>query len=381
MDVGALEGYSTAERADAIDQLHGLMSATHAQLLELVADYDRRQDWREDGATSMADWLVARLGLAHRQAREWVRVARSLDEMPTLAAAFGEGRLCFDQLAPATKLADPETEAAVAERARGCSAAQLDAAARRGRPVPTKEANDAHRRRSLRLWWDEEGGVLRISGRLADAEGAVVATAIGRLAEVAGPDPVTKLYEPYESRCADALVELASTNLATAADGDTATVVIHADPVVMGGGDVLAEIEAGPQISTETARRLACDARWHLVAEGGTGEALGLGRSRRQVPRWLARQLRRRDRGCRFPGCARARWLHAHHLVHWADGGPTDPANLVMLCGHHHRLIHEGGWRIEGHPGDELCFVHPAGEVLSTRPPPLRPEVRERLLA
>jgi hypothetical protein len=381
MDVGALQGCSTAERADAIDQLHGLMSATHAQLLALVADYDRREDWREDGATSMADWLVARLGLSHRHAREWVRVARSLEELPTLAAAFGEGRLCFDQLAPATKLAGPETEAAVAERARGCSAAQLEAAARRARPVGTEETNEAHRRRALRLWWDEEGGVLRISGRLADAEGAVVATAIGRLATAAGPDPVTRLYEPYESRCADALVELASTNLASAADADTATVVIHADPAVLAGGEGLAEIEGGPQVATETARRLACDARWQLVAEGESGEALGLGRQRRQVPRWLARQLRRRDRGCRFPGCARARWLHAHHLLHWADGGPTDPANLVMLCGHHHRLIHEGGWRIEGHPGDELAFVHPGGTVLTTRPPPLRPDVRERLLA
>jgi hypothetical protein len=157
--------------------------------------------------------------------------------------------------------------------------------------------------------------------------------------------------------------------------------VIHAEPVVLGGGDGLAEIEGGPQIAGETARRLACDARWQLVAEGPSGEALGLGRQRRQVPRWLARQLRRRDRGCRFPGCARARWLHAHHLIHWAEGGPTDPANLAMLCGHHHRLIHEGGWRIEGHPGDELGFVHPGGQVLTTRPPPLRPEVRERLLA
>src|SRR5437660_12358609 len=144
MDVAALEGCSTAERADAIDQLHGLMSAAHAQLLTLVADYDRRQDWREDGATSMADWLVARLGLSHRQAREWVRVARSVEEMPTLAAAYGEGRLSFDQLAPATRLAGPGTEAAVAEQAAGHSAAQLEAAARRRRPVSTAQANEAH---------------------------------------------------------------------------------------------------------------------------------------------------------------------------------------------------------------------------------------------
>jgi hypothetical protein len=67
--------------------------------------------------------------------------------------------------------------------------------------------------------------------------------------------------------------------------------------------------------------------------------------------------------------------------VFWGKGGPTDPDNLVMLCGYHHRKLHEGGWRIEGDPGDELRFVNPFGRVLSTRPAPLRDEVRERVLA
>src|SRR5207248_2712461 len=107
MDVGALEACSSAERADAIDQLHALVTVTHSQLLQVVAECDRREDWREDGATSMADWLVARLGIAHRTAREWVRVARSLEELPKLAETFAEGGLSFDQLVPVTRLASP----------------------------------------------------------------------------------------------------------------------------------------------------------------------------------------------------------------------------------------------------------------------------------
>jgi hypothetical protein len=192
---------------------------------------------------------------------------------------------------------------------------------------------------------------------------------------------VSGVYDDFESRCADALTELASTDLAVEADADKASVVVHTDPSTLGGGEGWAEIEDGPPISAETARRLACDSRWQLVAEDNAGQALGLGRKTRQVPRWLARQLRRRDGGCRFPGCGRARWLHSHHLRHWAQGGPTDPSNLVTLCGYHHRLLHEGGWRVEGRPDGELRFVHPGGTSLSTRPAPLRPEVRERILA
>ncbi|HEY1633916.1 MAG TPA: DUF222 domain-containing protein, partial [Acidimicrobiales bacterium] len=344
MDVGVLEGCSTAEVADGIDQLHALTSATHAQLLRLVADYDRREAWREDGATSMAAWLVARLGIAHRHATEWVRVARRLEELPAIAASYSEARLSFDQLAPLTKLAGPETEQAMAEQAPACTAAQLEAAARRARPVSTAEANESHRRRGVRMRWDDKRDWLWLSGPLAAAEGAVVERAIVRLAEAAPPDPVSGVYDPFESRCADALVELASTSLGANADADTPSIVVHSEPSVLGGSDGWAEIEDGPPIAAETARRLACDSRWQLVAEGPDGHAIGLGRRTRQVPRWLSRQLRRRDGGCRFPGCQRTRWLHAHHLRHWAQGGSTDPDNLVMLCGYHHRLLHEGGW-------------------------------------
>jgi hypothetical protein len=379
MNAGDLDETSTAEQADAIDQLHGLMTAAHSQLLDVVAHYDRNESWAEDGATCMVDWLVARLSIAHRSAKDWVRVARALEDLPGISACYSEGRLSFDQLVPLTKLATPDTDQALAEQAPGWSVAQLELAVRRAKPVTNNEANDAHRRRYLRMRFDDDRS-FRISGRLADAEGAVVEAALAALANAAQPDPATGVYDPFESRLADALVEMASTDLAEEADADRASVVIHMEAEVVGGGEGGAEIEDGPAISAETARRLACDSRWQLVAEEA-GQALGVGRRTRQVPRWLSRQLRRRDGGCRFPGCARKRWLHAHHILFWGKGGPTDPDNLVMLCGYHHRRLHEGGWRIEGDPEDELRFVNPQGKVLSTRPAPLRDEVRERVLA
>ena len=81
-----------------------------------------------------------------------------------------------------------------------------------------------------------------------------------------------------------------------------------------------------------------------------------------------------------IPGCERARWVHAHHLVHWANGGPTDLDNLATLCGYHHRLVHDGGWRIEGSPNGDLIFIRPDGRPYQPRPHPLRQEVRERLI-
>ncbi len=140
------------------------------------------------------------------------------------------------------------------------------------------------------------------------------------------------------------------------------------------------EVEGGPVLSAEAARRLACDARVQTVVEGPGGFAVGIGRAARTVPPWLARGVRHRDQGCRFPGCERTCWVHLHHLVHWADGGATDLENLVTLCGHHHRLVHEGGWRVAGHPDRQLTFLRPDGRTFRPGPEPLRSEVRRRLV-
>ena len=95
----------------------------------------------------------------------------------------------------------------------------------------------------------------------------------------------------------------------------------------------------------ETARRLACDANVVRVVTGGASEPLDVGRASRTVSPAQRRALTIRDRGCVFPGCDRPPgWCDGHHIVHWADGGPTDLANLALLCHHHHKAMHEGGW-------------------------------------
>src|SRR5262245_28951017 len=87
------------------------------------------------------------------------------------------------------------------------------------------------------------------------------------------------------------------------------------------------------------------------MLETRDGEPLAVGRKTRTISPALRRALKRRDGGCRFPGCVNTRFVDGHHIVHWADGGETSLDNLVLLCRHHHTLLHEGGYGVvrEGH--------------------------------
>lgn len=381
MDQAFLKSRPAGELEDAIGQLHGACAAVHHSLLELICAYEDKGAWKDDGAGSMADWLACYLGVSFSTAREWVRVARALESLPALSQAYLEGRLSFDQVKALSRVATKETEQELIEQALGMNAAQIEMLARSMRRIPLSTAEEAYHGRSLRLFFNEETRWWRVSGRLCDSDGAVVEKALEHLADKAGPDPVSGLFDPGDSRMADALVELSSTYLGVEGDADRATVVVHVDLKTLRDGEGVAEIDDGPAIAKETARRLSCDSNIEVVVDGPKGHPVGIGRKSRKVPAWLLRQLRRRDRGCVFPSCHRTRWLNAHHIRHWAEGGATNRENLVLLCGYHHRLLHEGGWRIRGRPGHNLRFVHPNGRVLTTGPPPLRPEVRARLPA
>ena len=324
MEVRDLDQCSSDELAGTIGQLHAVLCATERQLLAVVAAYDRREAWRADGATSMAAWLAYRLGVSHRTGADWARTATALESLPALAGAFGEGRLSHDQVSPLAQVATADTDETLASEAPGWSASQCSALARRARKVSARDAADAHRRRSLRWHWDLDGAMLHLAGRLPADTGARVVSALEHIAGEAKPDPVSGVFEPYEARAADALVELASGYLGAQASPDRATVVIHADVATLAGGEGVVEIDGGPALDLDALRRQSCDCRAEVVAHGPDGALVGVGRARRTVPPWLNRAMRRRDGGCRFPGCEWRRWVHGHHLHHWADGGPTD---------------------------------------------------------
>jgi hypothetical protein len=149
-------------------------------------------------------------------------------------------------------------------------------------------------------------------------------------------------------RLADALWALASQKIAGDCDADRATVVVHTALESLGDRGPFCELEGGGVLNKDTARRLSCDARLQFVLTDHDGNPLGIGRTSRNVPHWLMRQLRFRDHGCTFPGCGTRAFVQAHHIWHWEDGGPTDYDNLRLvfvasqaaarvLVGHAHR--------------------------------------------
>ncbi len=169
------------------------------------------------------------------------------------------------------------------------------------------------------------------------------------------------ICESFQARCLDALIMLASQHRGADRDPDRSTAVIHIPLSVLTDDEGQAFYEDGTPLLAETARRLVCDARLQVSIEDEEESVIGVGRTTRTIPPWLARALRRRDKGCRYPGCSRTRWIHFHHLIHWAHGGPTNLDNLISLCPFHHRLVHEDGWRISGDPNGEVTWIRPGG--------------------
>jgi hypothetical protein len=313
----------------------------------------------------MTDWLSSRCGVSWGTARHWVTVSRALRDLPRITDAYERGRLTWDQLLPAVRLASPEDDAHWAEAAPTMYPSQLWREHERRQRMNLRDEREAHASRYLSITHDHERPVVYLEGRLGREQGAALEAAIKARAEgiVLGDEP----DDPKGARMADALMELAT-------DGARATVVIHASAGLLTrhvprSGPWLAETADGHRLHGETIRRLACDGaiEWLWERDG----RLGLGRKSRQVPAHLERAVRFRDCGtCRFAGCERKMNLRSHHIVHWADGGGTDLDNLVTLCGAHHRLIHEGGWRISGHPRADLRFHDPTGRALERASPP-----------
>jgi len=249
--------------------------------------------------------------------------------------------------------------------------------------------------RELHCYVDDEGyWVLR--GRLTAEHGALVQAVLeqvmeedfreqrdvpaGISAEISSAEPPDEIHsrpEPISLRRADALVRMAQgySSEATSNSGDRFMVHVHTDMETLKadgtGGE--AEIEEGGNIAAETARRVSCDAglvHWldsSRVGQPG-GEPLSIGRKSRTIPPAIRRALQRRDGGCRFPGCTNSHFVDAHHIQHWADGGETSMDNLVLLCRHHHRLVHEGGFGLAKSIDDGIEFTNPAGEMIPSGP-------------
>jgi Domain of unknown function (DUF222) len=357
-----------------IGELAAHIAAATCRWLELVAEFDRRGGHEAWGFHSCGAWIAWRCSIDPRSAREHVRVARSLGELPLVRERFGRGELSYSKVRAMTRVATPEIEAELVEMARFATAAQLDRIVRGyRRAVSLESAEAAHRNRFLACEW-EEGGSLRIRGRLSPEDGALFLKSIE-----SARDAIRRREEPDSPgrvNDADALMEVAENALAGDGDvrsaGERHQVVVHADASALAstGAQAGCGIEGGPPICAETTRRLACDASLVPVLHGPKG-ALDVGRKTRAIPPAMRRALGIRDDGhCQFPGCENTKWVDAHHIVHWAHRGETKLDNLVLLCGHHHRLVHEGGFGLAREGSGKLAFRRPDGRRIPPLPSP-----------
>ena len=363
---------ATEDLAGAYRELGGLVRAAEAQRLLMLQVLIEREAYRIDGCLDAAQWVAATDQVPASAARATVDTAGRLAALPAITAAAEAGWLSIAQLVPLAELADPGSDARWAEEGPSMSPAALLALVRERRRVTREEADRQHRRRRFRWWNDRHGAGVRFSGLLPDDAAAVVTGAIHRRAEEQ-PRNEQGLHDPYDVRCADALVDTCSGDLA---DAGRPEVVVH---VPVGTEGLAPTLVDGTPISIDVVRRLACDATARLLVENPDGTVAGYGRRRRIVPDKLRARLRRRDKGCRWLGCGRTRGLRAHHLTHWAHDGPTDEGNCVLLCSRHHHLVHEGGWDVRGDPAGTLEFLRPAcGTMLTVAPTPAPPELRRR---
>lgn len=351
---GGLDRYRCCDTGDLVEGYHQMVAlarVARAQVSAMLAVLDEREAWAPDGCVDMVSWIALSESIRRPAAASVLEVSRGLARLPHLAATAGRGELSGDQLAELVRIADEHSDERWAAQGPSCSPAELARLAKRARRAKDADAAHSRERRCVRWRHDARSGALLISGRLGADEGASLTKVISAMAGDA-PCPVDGVYESYPARCADALVALVAAKANELGESPRTLVVMHVGAdALRAGGDGFAQEEGGVALAPEVARRVACDAKLQVVIEDDNGVVAGVGRASRTCPAWLARLVGERDaRSCRFPGCGRQRGTQIHHIAHWADGGPTDLANLATLCLRHHHLVHEEGWRLSGDP-------------------------------
>ena len=358
-----LRDLSDGEIADELTTWAGRIAAGEAKLVALIGEFDHREAWGGPGMLSCAHWLTWRLGMGLKAAHERVRVARALIELPQVREAFGRGQLSWTQVRAITRVSSAEDEATWVELARHTTGAQLERLVRGVRRArkPEEDAVDpeaAAWREETRVSYDDDG-TLVIIARLPAEEGAVVLAALEqaravldheRRTEHRGIGAASAEDSPPPASMAEGLINLARTGLEAmatarpeAARRTRSRLVVQLDP--LSGWGRLADGEVLPPGSLRGAAHCAAALRRTTAADRTRHD---LGRTQR-LPSLALRELVGTLDGerCRFPGCTRHRKLHAHHVRSWSANGPTDLANLLLLCPRHHTLVHAEGFCLD----------------------------------
>ena len=378
-----------------LDAVHGMEQALAAARLHLVAEIDGRDLPSRQGVASTTSWLQGRLHVAAGTAGAWVEVAGRLTSRPALDAAVCAGVVNVDQARvvgtavaalPAKKVGTEvidKAEAALVDMAADYGPQALAKLGRRilwhvAPDVAERVDEDALRREEERAnitraftLTPAGDGRTRVSGWLDAEAAAVVNAALDPLCNPRTCQPEDE-RTPTQRR-ADALREVCQLALRTDElpdhGGERPQLVVTVPFDVLTGQLGPGMLDTGEALSAAQVRRLACDAAIIPAVLGGDGQVLDLGKSRRLFTGAVRRALVLRDGGCAFPGCDRpARWCQGHHILSWLRGGSTSVANGVLLCGHHHRVVHHEDWEIRLGPDCRPVFIPPSHMDPQRRP-------------
>src|SRR3954468_25017734 len=367
---------------EELAELAGQRNAIDGRIVEIVAEVDRDELWGATGARSVAGLVAWKLGLSTGNAATIATVAHRLEEFPCCAAGMREGRLSLDQVGVIAARAAEGSDEHYAELAAVATVSQLRTAVKlEPRPEPDPQPDRPQPQPSISKTSDEEGTCWRIKLPHMDAATFDAALASHLDALIAqwrhdhgDGDPASDQRPPLPTT-GEAFMRLVEAGwdaeVARRPHGQHTTVVAHVDVEARA-----AALHLGPLLSDADRQYLSCDATCEVWFERN-GEVIGAGRVTRTINRRLRRALEYRHPTCAVPGCGATRGLHAHHIVHWEDGGATELFNLVLVCPFHHRLHHRGGITITG-PADELVVTDSTGRILSagsfarppTKPPP-----------
>ena len=342
------------------------------QFLVMVREFDIRQGWKAYHFNNCAEWLNMKCGISLGTAREKVRVSRDLFDLPLCSEKFENGELSYSKVRAMTRAANGYNEVALVDHALLANAHQVEEHCRQLRNADrrrsTPDARRAFKERSL-LRTCHPNGTMSINVELPQELGDLVMKAL----EIAMPDGGNQAgvtgatQDAFFAKQADALVELARAYLSGDLSGDASgrlsnsdnhQVVVHVDAAAL-------RDEGGKSdLPVESIRRIACDSDLVEVTEDAKGNLLNLGRKHRVVSPQQKRALLARDKHCTYPGCSHEKFLSAHHVKHWADGGETSLDNLILLCSSHHTLLHEGGFSIHKNFAGDWYFRNADGGVL-----------------
>jgi hypothetical protein len=309
--------------------------------------------------------MEERLGVSTPTARALAHVGERLYDLPRLADALSAGDLSFDKVRAVVDVATPESDGEFRDRAMQHSVRELAQLARSRREASTETARADYDARSLRF----NESFRTVTAQLPAETFAEVRGALEAQARDIPSDGETR----WDQRLCDAFVGIVRSSTSQGRAASPFTVVAHVplDVLLDENSELPGELERDGLISADTVRRVACDATVILAVDDNAGHTMYEGRQHRYPTATQRRELMRRDRHCRFPGCANATFVNPHHIRWWKPHrGTTDLPNLALLCEHHHHLVHSKQWSVSGNANEALTFVGPTGRTMTSRPSP-----------